>query len=1034
MHSLWIFFLKKRAFTYLLMGALTLSGVVAVIAIPKESAPEVIIPVGLVTTTMRGASAEDLERLVTDKLENEILNLDDIDTVTSSSIEGVAVVSAQFTAYADIDKSIADLKDAVDRAKPELPDEADEPRVTKINFAEQPMMILSVTADRPAAALADLGDDLAKELKDVRGVSDITVSGARPREVAVVVRRAALERYHLRIDEVISAIAAANASLPIGVITLSDVDYPVNFAGTIAAPEEVGGIPIPRQSGSPIFLRDVATVIDGIAAAESISRASLAGAPANQALTFTIFKKAGGDVTGIAKDVRAKLDDLKGGLLAGADVVVSFDNGELVERDLKELSQVGLETVALVLLILFLTIGWRESLVAALSIPLSFVIAFIGLYASGNTINFVSLFSLILAIGILVDSGIVVVEAIHTRMKKYGDAEEAALASIKEYAWPLTAGTMTTVAVFVPLFFLSGIVGKFVASIPFTVIFVLLASIWVALGMVPLIAVRLTRPHKNRLEDRQDEWAERARTWYKGFLGRMLDSQRKQNWFLGLMIAGFFLALTLPALGLVKVQFFPGEDSDFIYIEIERPEGTPLAVTDRSVREVEEFLYDEPVVASFVTSVGIGSAFNPAYQNFGVQPNSKIANITVNLDKHRDETSAEVVARLRKMLSPITSADVRVEEPAGGPPTGAPVFIKFKGDDIETLTRITNDAEKLLASIAGTRAVKTSLPSEGTRFTLTIDRGKAAEAGLTAAGVAQTLRAAVAGITATTIKTSEKDIDVLLKLDLDSDFVNPEDTTKTTADAIGAIPVATARGTVLLGSFLSAAPEASRPAINHEDGERIIAVLAELEPGMTALEATDAFRARMGELDVPESVTVDFGGENEEVERASREMGLALLSGMLLMLGILVLEFNTFRSTLYLLAIIPLSLIGVLAGLMISGQYLSFPSMLGTIALAGVIINHAIILLDSMMHRLREAEHANLRSIILEAAAVRLRPIFLTTVVTVIGMVPLAGASALWGPLAFAIMFGLLFAMLLTLVLIPILFFRWPGKEFGKLK
>lgn len=1049
MHNLWIFFLKKRAFTYLLMGALTLGGVIALTTIPKESAPEVIIPVGIVTTTLRGASAEDTERLVTDKIEDEILDLDDIDTVTSSSIEGVSIISAQFTASADIDKSITDLKDAIDRAKAELPDEADEPRVTRVNFAEQPVLILSVTADRPQASLADLGDDLVDEIKNVRGVSGVTVSGTRAREVAVVVRRAALERYGLRIDEVLSAIAGANASVPVGSITVADIDYPVNFAGALEDPGEVGTIAIPRRNGAPVFVRDVATVIDGIEAPKTISRASLAGRPANQALTLTVFKKAGGDVTKITQDVRAKLDGLKGGLLADADVVVSFDNGELVERDLRELSQVGLETVLLVLLILFLTIGWRESLVAALSIPLSFVIAFVGLSASGNTINFISLFSLILAIGILVDSGIVVVEAIHTRMKQYGDAEEAAIASIREYAWPLIAGTMTTVAVFVPLFFLSGVVGKFVASIPFTVIFVLLASILVALGMVPLIAIRLTRPHKNRLEDMQDAWAERAREWYKGFLGRILDSRRRQNWFLGLMLAGFVVAIALPAVGLVRVQFFPGDDSDFIYIEVERSEGTPLAVTDRSVREVEEFLYDEPVVASFVTTVGVGSAFNQANQNFGVQPNTKIANITVNLDKERDETSSEVVLRLRKSLAAIASADVRVEEPAGGPPTGAPIVIKFKGDDPEALTRATNDAEKLLASIPGTREVKKSLPEVGMRFTLAIDRAKAAEVGLTAAQIAQTLRAAVAGVTPTTIKTPKKDIDILLKLDLDPDFVNPEDTKKTTVDAIGAIPIATPRGTVLLGSLLKAAPEESRPAINHEDGERMIAVLAELEPNVTALEVTDAFRARMGELDIPDDITIDFGGENEDVERASREMGLALLAGMLLMLGILVLEFNSFRSTLYLLAIIPLSLIGVLAGLMISGQYLSFPSMLGTIALAGVIINHAIILLDSMMHRLRERRpgtltpplslqegegESDLRSVILEASAVRLRPIFLTTATTVIGMIPLAGASALWGPLAFAIMFGLLFAICLTLVLIPVLFYRWPGKEFRGLQ
>jgi multidrug efflux pump subunit AcrB len=283
-------------------------------------------------------------------------------------------------------------------------------------------------------------------------------------------------------------------------------------------------------------------------------------------ISLSIYKKSGGDVTKITQDVRDQIEELKGSLLSGAEVVVSFDRGELVAKDLKELTRVGLETVILVMLMLFLTIGWRESIVAALSIPLSFVIAFIGLYTSGNTINFISLFSLILAIGILVDSGIVVTEAIHTRMKTHGSAEEAAKASIREYAWPLIAGTMTTVAVFAPLFFLSGILGKFVASIPFTIIFVLIASIVVALGMVPLIAVLFTKEHKSALEDLQEEYAERVKSWYKSFLGHMLDDRRTQNIFLASMVGGFVLAIFLPILGLVRVQFFPAADQDFVYV------------------------------------------------------------------------------------------------------------------------------------------------------------------------------------------------------------------------------------------------------------------------------------------------------------------------------------------------------------------------------------------------------------------------------------------------------------------------------------
>ncbi|OGZ19221.1 MAG: hypothetical protein A2494_02005 [Candidatus Lloydbacteria bacterium RIFOXYC12_FULL_46_25] len=1026
MHKLWIFFLKKRAFTYMLMGALTFGGLYSLTVIPKESSPEVVIPVGIVTTTLRGASAEDTEKLITNQLEDEIANLENIDKVTSSSREGVSVVSAQFNASANIDKSIQDLKDAVDKAKVSFPSDADEPTVTRVNFADQPILIISASSDMPEKQLTLLGDELKDEIKKIRGISKVEIAGTRKQEVGIVVKKQMLEKYGLSLDQVMAGISGANASSPIGSITVSDVDYPIKFAGSIEEPGQLPDITISSQNGVPVYLRDIAFIADGLEASRTFSRQSVGGAPSTQAITLNIYKKTGGDVTVITDNVKERIEELKGTLLVGADIVVSFDRGALVQKDLKELSRIGIETVLLVMLMLFLTIGWRESVVAALSIPLSFVIAFIGLYVSGNTINFLSLFSLILAIGILVDSGIVITEAIHTRTKRYGNAEDAAIASIKEYAWPLIAGTMTTVAVFAPLFFLSGIVGKFIASIPFTLIFVLLASLVVALGMVPLLAVLITKEHKSTFEDKQEEYSMRAREWYKTFLGRILDSKKTQNRFLLTMIVGFFVALALPITGLVKVSFFPQDDQDFIYIEIEKPQGTPLAVTDLSTREVEEFLYDYSDAESFVSTVGSGSGFSGGGQN------TKIANITVLLRKDRTKTSTEIVDELREKLSSIKSANVKVLQAKNGPPGSDPVVIKFLGDDLNELTLATTKAEKLLQEISGTIDVETSLRDDGTQFTISIDRAKAAQVGLSAGRVAQILRTSVSGVNATTIRSQEKDINVLMKLDLNSAFINPEDTNKTTIDSIKQIPIATAKGTVIMGSLISVNLEQSRAVISHESQRRVATVSSKLATGITALEVTNDFRDRISELELPESVQIDFGGEDEDVNKTFKEMGLALLAGMALMLSILVLEFNSFRFTLYLLSVIPLSLIGVFFGLAITGQALSFSSMLGVIALAGVIINHAIILLDSVLHLLRKEIGKPLRDVIIEASAIRLRPIFLTTVTTVIGMIPLSGASALWGPLAFAIMFGLAFAMILTLILLPVLFYKWPGKEFAE--
>lgn len=1035
MLSLWLFFLRKKVFTYFLMFVLVSGGLYSLVAIPKESAPEVVVPVGIISTVLRGASAQDIEKLVTNKLEEEVINAEDIEKVTSVSREGVSVITAQFDASADIETSIDILKEAVDKAKTKLPEDATDPIVTKVNFSEQPILILSVSQDASPASLRKLGEDLERELKKVAGVSSVSITGTRKKEIQVVVRKDKLASYGLSLNQVVAAIQGANASLPIGSITVSDIDYPIKFSGSIEEASEVSDITVTSPGGATVYLRDIAFIADGLASPSTYSRTSLNSEPSQNAITLNIYKKSGGDITVITDAVKEKLEDMKEDLLMGSNVVVSFDAGSEVKKDLRQLTRVGLETVLLVMVMLFLTIGWRESLVAGLSIPLSFVIAFIGLYVSGNTINFISLFSLILAIGILVDSGIVIAEAIHTRSKKYPTIKDAAIASLKEYSWPLIAGTMTTVVVFAPLFFLSGVTGQFISSIPFTIIFVLIASIVVALGMVPLLAIALSKNEikENKFTQLQEEWFHKAQDWYKAFLRKMLENHKSQKNFLRLLGVLFFVSLLLPITGLLRVQFFPQDDQNFIYISVEKQQGTPLAQTDIVVRQVEELLYEEQYISSFVTTVGASSVFSSS----GGSANTKVANITVLLKEDREKTSSELIEVVRKKLTPINDAVIKVDQGNNGPPSGAPVLITFKGDDLEKLSLVADKAEGILKNIKGTIDVETSLRDDGSQFDIEIDKVKASQVGLSALAVSQTLRAAVSGVTASTITKQGEDVDIIVKVDLNSDFVNPEDTIKTTVDALKQMLVATPSGSVPLGSLITISLGESRSTINHEEGKRITRVTSNLDNAVTALEVVNEFKKHEEQLGLTKDIEVQYGGENEDVQKTFTEMFLALLAGMAGMLAILVLEFNSLRYSLYLLLTIPLSLIGVLFGLTITGQFLSFSSMLGLIALAGVIINHAIILLDSILRKLEQDKSvvgASLSDVIVTSSAIRLRPIFLTTVTTVVGMLPLAFASALWGPLAFAIMFGLSFAMVLTLVLIPVFFYRYPGEEYAHMK
>lgn len=1027
MLPVWKFFIERRQFTVLVMIGLSLWGTLAVLQITKESTPEVRIPVGVVSVALPGASPEDIERLVTNKLESRLANLPGLSKMTSSSRESVSVVMLEFSANADLDKSIQKLKDEVDKVAPELPEEATTPSVTDVNFADQPIQLVSISADLAPASFAQLAADVKDELQTVPGVNRVEVSGVRDREIQVVVRKEDIARLGIPLSQVVSAIAASNASLPVGSITVDDVSYAIALRGSLDDVSDIGSIAILNVGGQVIYLRDIADVSDGVEKADSYSRISVAGEPSRQAMTLSVLKVGGYDITTVTAAVQEKLAELQEGILQGSDVVISYDAGDEVRKNLTELARTGFITVILVMLCLLATIGWRESVVAGLSIPLSFLIAFVGLWYSGNTLNIVSLFSLILAIGILVDSGIVIVEAIHTRTRLWGDKERAAVESLHEYAWPLIGGTMTTVAVFAPLFFISGIVGKFIASIPFTIIFVLLASIFVALGLVPTLANMFAVKEESRLAKRQEEYAERARQWYAARLKRFLDNRRAQNYFLAGMLAAFVVALALPVAGIMKVAFFPGDDGDFIYIDIEEPAGTALAKTDLAARAVEERLYGDPRFSSLITTVGALSAFSNTTGVASADP--RYANITANLAKDRGQTSSEIVEDVKKKLADIHTAEIRVGEPSGGPPVGAAILVKYLGDDIEELNATVARARDALEATPGATAVDSSNKFDGTQYVLSIDRGKLAAVGLSPAAIASTLRIAVSGVTATKLTGGEKDVNIVVSLNLNPEYTDPHDASRTTIGSLRQVPISTPTGqAVLLGSLVTESLARSDSAIAHEGRRRVVTLTGDVLPGYTSGEVLAAFNEAFPPSELPAGVTTSVGGENEETTKSFIEMGYALLAGLALMFVILVLSFNSFRFTIYLLSIVPLSLIGVFGGLSLALQPLSFPSMMGIIALAGVIINHAIILMDAIIKRIQTGAGRSFDDIVTEAATTRLRPIFLTTITTVIGMIPLTTASALFGPLALAILFGLTFAMILTLVLIPVLVYRWPGK------
>jgi len=1087
----WDFFIRNNRFGYLLIFALIGVGVYSLLSIPRESAPEVIVPVGVVSTALPGATATDIESLVTNEIERGLTSLEGVEDITSSSREGVSVVTVEFAASADVDDSIQELKDAIDLIKPDLPDEANDPVVSEVNFQDQPILTIALSADLSDIEFASLSTDVEREIETLSGVSRVEFAGVRDREVAVIVNQDDLEQFGLSLTQVTNALQQANLTFPIGQIVNDGISYNIAFEGDITSTNQIQNVGIASVGGQPVFVRDIAIVEDGLAPATTFSRLSLDGQPSQNAISFDVYKQSGGDITRIVASVHDQVALLQetGGILDGIEASTVLDAGADIRSDLVQLSTSGLQTVILVVLLLVAAIGWREGLLAGLAIPLSFLFGFIGLYLSGNSINFLSLFALILGIGILVDSAIVMVEGINRRMKDSpdGDKKEAAIATVREFAAPLISGTLTTVSMFAGLLITTGVIGQFIESIPYTLIFLLFASLFVAVFILPLLAVSfLKRRSASDFERKQQAATKRLENWYQTKLSSVLEDTRKEdiftagiaaslitclfltfNLFAGLL-AGLFIYVTyrwryrlmrritfrpiwktlsgiglwlvttgvsvavalviatsvFPSVSLVKVIFFEQSDVDFLIVELENPEGTIKEITDIGIRRVEEILYNEADIDSFTVTVGSGSPFGSGGSG------EKFANIFLNLSDDRDRDSTEITEDLRTKFTPLRDLKVTVNQPSDGPPTGAAIIVKFLGEDLDEISSLANQAAAVFAAIPGAVNVETSTNNNGTEFVFELDRAKATALGVSAFEVSQLARTAVFGTDATSLTTLQDDINVVVKLNINNDDNVTTDTANiTTVDALERITIQTNTGAVPLASLISVSLRESSSVINHESSKRVVQVTADVTGDANSREVQDAAIEQINaQLDIPNTVELSTGGgETDDSNQAFVEMLLALVVGIVLMVAVLTLQFNSYRFMLYVLSILPYSLIGIFIGLAITQSSLSFPSIMGFIALSGIVVNNSILLIDMMNNLRRKAPDRPVREVVIEAATNRLRPILLTTVTTVIGMVPLVYAGDLWSPLAYAVMFGLVFSVIITLLLIPIIYLRNPG-------
>ena len=768
------------------------------------------------------------------------------------------------------------------------------------------------------------------------------------------------------------------------------------------------------------------------------------GEASTPAVSLSVRKKTGGNIVRIVDEVKKKVEEESGRFHKDVQVELFADQAEEIRTQLNNVYTSGVQTLFIVFGLLWLFLGWGPGLITALSVPLTFAISFLVFAQTDTTLNGVSLFSLILSLGLLVDTAIVIVEGIcghrdeditapsseltlraeDSLEVKEGKLRERSAQVVDMFTKPLMGGTLTTVAAFFPMLLVTGIIGQFLKVIPIVLAATLSSSLFVSLAFLPPVAVKVLA--RRKVGDEQERWFDRHfdkfRKWYANIIGRVLEARRFQFLFIAVLTVLLVVGLSLPFTGLLHTGLFPVTDIDFMYINIEREPGTKLEETKATVERVENVLRGVPEVSSYIANIGSGISLNFGSGSSG----EEVASLLVNLEKEREKSSTDLTNELREEFKNITDAQITIEEITAGPPVGAPVEMRIIGDDMDKLDELSTRVMEEMRQVDGMIDIDRDLRNSAGEFNFILDQEMLTGMGLNAGDVAQVLRASVFGTEVTTFLDQDNE-EVKVAIEAFDQSVN-------SIDDVMALPILSAARqsaagealSLTLGQMARVDLGSSLDAIRHRDGHRTVTITADAGEGYTPNELTVEITNRINQMGLPEGYSVEFGGEQQETVETFTQLYRSMVIAILLILLILIVEFNSFRQTFIIFLSIPLALIGVLFGLLLFNGQLNFAAFIGLVSLTGIVVNNAIILVDRM-NNMRE-KGATIVEAVKEAANSRLRPILLTTMTTAGGIVPLIWVDEFFRDMAVTLVTGLLFSTLLTLVLIPILYYRQQTK------
>jgi HAE1 family hydrophobic/amphiphilic exporter-1 len=1102
LRNTWLnFFVSNFRVVILLILLISGWGMYAFFQLPRESNPEVKIATAIVSVVYPGVSPADIEELVTKKIETDISGVSGIKKITSTSANSFSTVVVEFDANQNVDDSVRKLRDKLATIRNDIPADAKDPQVREISLDDTPIVTFAITGPYDGFTLRTYGEKIQDELEKIPGIREVNISGGSQSEFEVAYDPQKLAAFGITADQANAAIANTNRAVPAGNFEGAKFSYPVRTDSRFYDAKTLGDITVLHaQNGSIVFLKDIASVQEKAIEKTIYSRFSINGEPSQDALTLQIVKRTGGSIINTVDSSRAKIDELLKTFPSGITYSDTVNQADRIRKDFNQLTHDFLFTLILVVGILFLIVGLKEAFVAGIAIPLVFFVTFGVMQTTGTSLNFLSIFALLLSLGLLVDDAIVVVSATKQYMKtgKY-TPEEAVLLVLNDFKVVLVSTTLATVWAFLPLLMASGIIGQFIKSIPITVSVTLIASLLIALMINhPLAAVleriRLTKKFfllillsilaiglvaimqhgvfgyafaaisfaiiiwmiiwyygrgKNILENNfilaEKEWdddeliKQKLRSQgdrenaslasklihgiihfdlvlptYEKYLRMATSTKKRRVITLLSTLVLFIFAISLPITGVVKSEFFPPADGDALYVNIVGPVGLNLDETDKIAREVEQRLLKMDNVVNFSTIVGNGGS-NGSSMGGGGTNKSNTASITVKLtdQESRNIKAYDIAEKIRVALADMQDATITVSAPRGGPPSGSAFQAQISGENLQTLDKIAHDLEPIVDSISGTINSNISLKDAPAEYTFSLDNAKMELYDLNATLVGGTLRSAISGTTVTTVIRDNKNIDVIARLDKEK---------IPTLESIQNLQILnTKKLPVFIKDVATIKLTPAVDSITRIDQKRTILITADVSGTTNATQVVKDFQAKIAQdYKLPDGYVISYGGENQQNNESVLSIIRAMAIAALLIISTLVIQFNSFKKAIIVLVTLPLALIGVFVGMALLGVSLSFPGLIGILALFGIVVKNAIILIDKINLNIKTG--IPFEESIIDAGKSRLEAIFITSIVTIAGIIPITLSNATWTALGSAVIFGLSISSFFTLFIIPTLY------------